>query len=181
MTPEGLVGYEVREDVAFLTLNAPPLNVLSAAMMLELADALGRAQADPALKAVALTARGKAFSAGADVGEHRPEQAPAMIAGFSRLFSALGASELPLVMVVDDRLVTMKALEVPAEGATVELPVTADWGPGAYVTAVLYRPMDLAAKRMPGRAVGLAWAAALSTAVALLWSRAARRIVVQGG
>jgi cyclohexa-1,5-dienecarbonyl-CoA hydratase len=98
---QGLVRYEVREDVAFLTLNAPPLNVLTAAMMLELAAALGQAQADRSLKAVALTAVGKAFSAGADVGEHRPEQAPAMIAGFSRLFAALGASELPLVMAVD--------------------------------------------------------------------------------
>ena len=64
---------------------------------------------------------------------------------------------LALVMVVDDRLVSMTPLEVPAEGATLELPVTADWGPGAYVTAVLYRPMDLVAKRMPGRAIGLAW------------------------
>ena len=36
--------------------------------------------------------------------------------------------------------------------------MTRDWGPGAYVTAVLYRPMDIAAKRMPGRAIGLAWA-----------------------
>ena len=98
---QGLVRYEVRDDVAFLTLNAPPLNVLSVAMMLELTAALGQAQADRSLKAIALTAEGKAFSAGADVGEHRPEQAPAMIAGFSRLFAILGASELPLVMAVD--------------------------------------------------------------------------------
>ena len=63
-----------------------------------------------------------------------------------------------LVMVMDDRLVSMTAARVPEDGATVELPVTADWGPGAYVTAALYRPMDLAAKRMPARAIGLAWA-----------------------
>jgi cyclohexa-1,5-dienecarbonyl-CoA hydratase len=98
---QGLVRYEVSDDVAFLTLNAPPLNVLTAAMMLELAAALERAQADRSLKAIALRAEGKAFSAGADVGEHRPEQAPEMIAGFSRLFAVLGASELPLVMAVD--------------------------------------------------------------------------------
>ena len=96
-----LVRYEVRDDVAFLTLNAPPLNVLTAAMMRELATALGRAQADRSLKAIALQSEGKAFSAGADVGEHRPEQAPEMIAGFSQLFAVLGASELPLVMAVD--------------------------------------------------------------------------------
>jgi cyclohexa-1,5-dienecarbonyl-CoA hydratase len=96
-----LVRYEVVDDVAFVTLNAPPLNVLTAAMMRELAGALERAEADRSLKAIVVGAEGKAFSAGADVGEHRPEQAPEMIAGFSRLFAALGASELPLVMAVD--------------------------------------------------------------------------------
>ncbi len=65
---------------------------------------------------------------------------------------------LALVMVVDDRVIDMKTVAVPEAGATVELPVTAKWGPGAYVTAVLYRPMDLAAKRMPARAIGLTWA-----------------------
>jgi cyclohexa-1,5-dienecarbonyl-CoA hydratase len=97
----GPVRYEVRDDVAFLTLDAPPLNVLSAAMMRALTAALERAQADRTLKAVALTANGRAFSAGADVGEHQPEQAPEMIAAFSRLFTAFGALELPVVMAVD--------------------------------------------------------------------------------
>src|SRR5690606_21349182 len=32
------------------------------------------------------------------------------------------------------------------------------WGPGAYVTAILYRPSDAAEKRMPARALGLAFA-----------------------
>lgn len=63
-----------------------------------------------------------------------------------------------LVMVVDDRLIEMRTLEVPEEGAIIELPVTADWGPGAYVTATLYRPLDLPAGRLPGRAIGLTWA-----------------------
>ncbi|MBN9011053.1 MAG: hypothetical protein J0H63_13340, partial [Rhizobiales bacterium] len=63
-----------------------------------------------------------------------------------------------LVSVVDDRLISMKAVDVPAEGTTVDLPVTDAWGPGAYVTATLYRPMDVAAKRMPARALGLTWA-----------------------
>jgi uncharacterized protein YfaS (alpha-2-macroglobulin family) len=64
-----------------------------------------------------------------------------------------------VVMVVDDRLISQTMVEVPAEGATVDLPVTDAWGPGAYVVATLFRPMDLAAKRMPARALGLAWAA----------------------
>jgi cyclohexa-1,5-dienecarbonyl-CoA hydratase len=96
-----LVRYEVRDSIAHVTLDAPPLNILTAAMMLELTDALARAQADRSLTAVAVGANGRAFSAGADIGEHRPEQAPGMIAAFSRLFGVLGASELPLVMAVD--------------------------------------------------------------------------------
>lgn len=63
-----------------------------------------------------------------------------------------------LIMVVDNRVIDMKAVEVPAEGATVELTVTEEWGPGAYVTAVLYRPADAKEKRMPARALGLAFA-----------------------
>ena len=63
-----------------------------------------------------------------------------------------------LVMVVDDRLIATHSVEVTGGAADIDIPVTRDWGPGAYVTAVLYRPMDLAAKRMPARAIGLAWA-----------------------
>lgn len=65
---------------------------------------------------------------------------------------------IALIMVIDDRLIAMRALEVDEGETTVELPVTADWGPGAYITAALYRPMDLAARRMPARALGLQWA-----------------------
>ena len=62
-----------------------------------------------------------------------------------------------LVSVVDTGLIEMKSAEVPAEGATIDLQVTEKWGAGAYVTATLFRPMDLAAKRMPGRSLGLQW------------------------
>lgn len=63
-----------------------------------------------------------------------------------------------LVMVVDDRLIAKTSVAVDAGGTTVPLEVTDDWGAGAYVTVMLFRPMDLAAKRMPRRAIGLAWA-----------------------
>ncbi|MEQ1671597.1 MAG: alpha-2-macroglobulin family protein, partial [Hyphomicrobium sp.] len=42
--------------------------------------------------------------------------------------------------------------EIPVE-------VGADWGPGVYVTAMLYRPMVEAEKRMPNRAIGIKWLA----------------------
>ncbi|HEY8574704.1 MAG TPA: MG2 domain-containing protein [Devosia sp.] len=63
-----------------------------------------------------------------------------------------------LVMVIDNRVIAMEAVDVPEGGTTVPLEVTEEWGPGAYVTAVLYRPADAAEKRMPSRALGLAFA-----------------------
>ncbi|MCS6759386.1 MAG: MG2 domain-containing protein, partial [Candidatus Devosia euplotis] len=63
-----------------------------------------------------------------------------------------------LVMVVDNRVIAMQAVDVPAQGATIGLDFTDDWGPDAYVTAILYRPADTGEKRMPARALGLAFA-----------------------
>lgn len=112
----GLVRFDAKDGVAFITLASPPLNILSVAMMDDLTAALERAAADRALLAVVISAEGRAFSAGADIGEHRPEQAPAMIAAFGRLFALLGAIELPVVMAVDG----------PALGAGFELAMMAD-------------------------------------------------------
>jgi cyclohexa-1,5-dienecarbonyl-CoA hydratase len=95
------VRYEVREAVARLTLDSPPLNILTAAMMDELSAAVERAHVDRSLVALAVTSSVRVFSAGADVGEHGPDDAPRMIAAFSRLFRALGSLDLPIVMAVD--------------------------------------------------------------------------------
>ncbi len=95
-----LVSYGVTDDVAYLRLNNPPVNIMSAALMTEMSAHLETIAADKDLKAVAITAEGKAFCAGADVGEHRPENAPAMIGAFGRLFRGLDALEIPLVMAV---------------------------------------------------------------------------------
>ncbi|MEP3279346.1 MAG: alpha-2-macroglobulin family protein [Stappiaceae bacterium] len=64
-----------------------------------------------------------------------------------------------LVNVVTDRLVYSDAVAVKAGDASVSLKVTDEWGVGAYVTAALYRPMDLEAKVMPSRSLGLQWLA----------------------
>ncbi|MCV2863388.1 alpha-2-macroglobulin family protein [Defluviimonas sp. WL0075] len=63
-----------------------------------------------------------------------------------------------LVSVVSNRLIAMKAVEVTEGENTIDLPVTAEWGAGAYVTASVLRPMDAAAGRTPARALGLSYA-----------------------
>lgn len=62
-----------------------------------------------------------------------------------------------MVSIVSDKLLTTEMVDVPAGGTTVSFKVSEDWGPGAYVLAELYRPMDTEAKRMPGRAIGVKW------------------------
>ncbi|CAM3044255.1 Alpha-2-macroglobulin [Methylobacterium mesophilicum] len=61
------------------------------------------------------------------------------------------------LMVVGDRVHETVEVSVPSGGTTVSLPVKAEWGAGAYLVATAYRPLDQAAKRLPGRALGLAW------------------------
>jgi len=95
-----LVKLEKREGVAFITLESPPLNILSAEMMNGIAEALDDIAADADLLAVVFRSATKAFSAGADVGEHHPDKATAMIGAFGRMFTRLGELQLPVVMVV---------------------------------------------------------------------------------
>jgi uncharacterized protein YfaS (alpha-2-macroglobulin family) len=61
------------------------------------------------------------------------------------------------VNVVGDRLLTTQSANVKAGPNKVSVAVGKDWGTGAYVVATLRRPLDEAAKRMPGRAIGLKW------------------------
>jgi alpha-2-macroglobulin len=61
------------------------------------------------------------------------------------------------VNVLGDRLLTTQTSDVKQGTAEVKIPVGKDWGTGAYVVATLRRPLDAAALRMPGRAIGLKW------------------------
>lgn len=70
------------------------------------------------------------------------------------------AAGVALVSVLSNRLIDMRMVEVTAGENLIELPVTDDWGAGAYVTASVLRPLDgaRADDRLPNRALGLAHA-----------------------
>jgi uncharacterized protein YfaS (alpha-2-macroglobulin family) len=59
--------------------------------------------------------------------------------------------------VMGDRLLSTLTQEVQPGTARLKLDVGSDWGTGAYVVATLRRPLDAAAQRMPGRAIGVQW------------------------
>jgi alpha-2-macroglobulin len=62
-----------------------------------------------------------------------------------------------LLAIATDRIVSTRNVTVPAGGTTVEIPVSADWGPGAYALVTAWRPLDKPADRVPTRAIGLTW------------------------
>ncbi len=64
-----VVSYEIRGPVALITMNRPPVNSLGAELRIGIADAIERASADGAVRAIVLTGTARAFSAGADVTE----------------------------------------------------------------------------------------------------------------
>ena len=61
--------YEVRGNVAVLTLDNPPVNGLGFDTRVQLAQGVERAVADAAVAAIVVTGAGKAFSGGADIKE----------------------------------------------------------------------------------------------------------------
>ncbi len=63
----GTVHYEVRDGVALLTIDNPPVNPLSSGVRFYLSKHLEAALADSAVKAIVITGKGRAFIAGADI------------------------------------------------------------------------------------------------------------------
>jgi len=63
----GTVHYEVRDGVALLTIDNPPVNPLSSGVRFYLSKHLETALADAAVKAIVITGKGRAFIAGADI------------------------------------------------------------------------------------------------------------------
>ncbi|NKM69799.1 alpha-2-macroglobulin family protein [Rhizobium laguerreae] len=56
-----------------------------------------------------------------------------------------------------EKLVAVQNATIGETGGEVDIPVTADWGAGAYVTATLFRPGDAQDSHMPMRSIGIKW------------------------
>ncbi len=46
-----------------------------------------------------------------------------------------------LIAIATDRIVSTQPVQVPAGGTTVEIPVKAEWGAGAYALVTAWRPL----------------------------------------
>jgi cyclohexa-1,5-dienecarbonyl-CoA hydratase len=92
---------ELKDGVAFLTLNRAPLNVLNIEMMGEINTYLEGLKKEKSLKLLVIQAAGKAFSAGVDVGEHLGDLVYKMIEVFHKMFRLMDSLKVPSIAVVN--------------------------------------------------------------------------------
>lgn len=91
---------EESDGLLHITLDRPPLNVLTTAMLERLAEVFAKAVGSTEIRVIRLDAVGKAFSAGVDVGDHEGEKVQTMMAALERLFVTLEQVRAPIVSVV---------------------------------------------------------------------------------
>ena len=90
----------ITQDVATITLNRPPLNILTLDIIRELDSTFKEIAEQTNLKAAVLAANGKAFCAGVDVADHTPDRVEPMIREFGQLFTRLRALPMPTIALV---------------------------------------------------------------------------------
>jgi cyclohexa-1,5-dienecarbonyl-CoA hydratase len=95
-----MINVERRERVVHLVIDAPPVNVLDAAILGALVERLGELEDDDSVAAVVLSGEGRCFSAGASVAEHKQEQADGMVTGLVDACLALPAFPAPVIAAV---------------------------------------------------------------------------------
>jgi cyclohexa-1,5-dienecarbonyl-CoA hydratase len=89
--------------IAAVTLNQPPLNILTRELLGRLREELERLAGESSLRVLLVRAEGKHFSAGADVGEHMPPQHEELIPEFMETITTLRDFPLPVVAAVRGR------------------------------------------------------------------------------
>ncbi len=100
MAPPSAVRRKEQGAVVTLTIDHPPVNVLTTAGMQELAAAIEQAGSEPQVKVVQLRGAGRAFCAGVDIADHTADKVGPMMGAFRRLVRALDQCEVPTVAAV---------------------------------------------------------------------------------
>lgn len=89
-----LASCTMRDGIAVITLDNPPVNAFSAALRAGVKAELEAAFADPEAQAIVLICAGRTFVAGADIAEFgKPPQSP----GFTEVFDAIEFAPKPVV------------------------------------------------------------------------------------
>jgi len=124
-----LVHVVTEDGIATVTLDRPPLNVLTTAMLEELDLVLDDLDAVPELRLIVLRGAGRAFCAGVDVGEHVGDALEPMLAAFEQVARRLLDLSVPTLAVVHGaalgggcELVALCDLAIATEDAPIGTP-----------------------------------------------------------
>ena len=98
------INSEVRDGIAAVVIDAPPVNALDVAGWFELADTLTAMGRDPAVRVVVLRAEGRGFCAGVDIKELAADPTHQALIGVNRgcaaAFAAVYDCAVPVVAAV---------------------------------------------------------------------------------
>ncbi len=97
------VTFSVENGIARLVMSNPPLNILTRAVLGELREGFCEIESNPSVRVVVISAEGKHFSVGADVGEHLPPHYTDLITEFLDTISVVHGCPVPVVVAVTGR------------------------------------------------------------------------------
>jgi cyclohexa-1,5-dienecarbonyl-CoA hydratase len=120
-----LIRFEADDHVARITLDRPPLNIMTMRMLEEMNQALDRLAARSTLKALVIQGAGKSFSAGVAVEDHLGDRAKPMLDTFHGVFHRLQALDCVTIAAVQGaalgggaEVATFCDVVIASEGAT---------------------------------------------------------------
>jgi cyclohexa-1,5-dienecarbonyl-CoA hydratase len=93
----------IADGLGRIVLSHPPLNILTRDVLAGVRQELDRLAREPSLRVLLLSAEGKHFSAGADVGEHLPPHYRELIPEFMQTVADLVSFPLPVIAAVQGR------------------------------------------------------------------------------
>lgn len=93
--------FEKIENKALITLNKPPLNILSIVDLIELNQFILKASEDNDVKLIILKSNQKIFSAGIDITDHSLENTEKMLNYFHEIFYTLIDLKIPVLSVIN--------------------------------------------------------------------------------
>jgi len=96
-----LVMFEIRNQIAYLTLNHAPHNVLTIAMMQAMAECIEGLNGRADVKAILLRSSQPAFSAGISLEDSRADRVFQTLDAFTRVYRALMDISKPMIVVVN--------------------------------------------------------------------------------
>jgi cyclohexa-1,5-dienecarbonyl-CoA hydratase len=166
------VDTNVTDGIGRVTVNHPPLNILTRTVLGGLRDAFASLAANRDLRVLVLAAEGKHFSVGADVGEHLPPDFREMIPEFLDTVAGIEAFPVPVIAAVQGRclgggfeLIQAADIVIAGEGASFGQPEIVVSAADAHRIGLVQRvvPDD----RLEQEVIGLAERIARHSAAAL--------------